>query len=73
MGSKKNPGKHDCYNAAEDDEPMFVLLARDPHAPFLVELWATFRELHAGNPSKVAEARKCANDMRSWSTKKDTE
>lgn len=39
MGTKANPGQFDCYTKAKDDEPMFVLLARDPRAPFLVDLW----------------------------------
>jgi len=39
MGTKNNPGNYDCYENAEPDEPMFVLLARDPLAPFLVRLW----------------------------------
>jgi hypothetical protein len=30
MGTKSNPGPFDCYAKAEPDEPMFVLLARDP-------------------------------------------
>lgn len=63
MGTKNNPGRGDCYSKAEPDEPMFVLLARDPHAPLLVRLWADLRKLHAGNPSKVDEARQCADDM----------
>ena len=66
MGTKNNPGRFDCYEAADPDEPMFVLLARDPLAPALVELWATLREHYAGNPSKVAEARECAKAMREW-------
>lgn len=64
MGTKNNPSTFDCYANAEPDEPMFVLLARDPHAPILVELWAALREQHAGNPSKVLEARTCAEAMR---------
>ena len=40
MATKNNPGKFDCYDKAEPDEPMFVLLARDARAPLLVELWA---------------------------------
>lgn len=40
MGTKNKPGEFDCYDAAEDDEPMFVLLARDPIAPDRVEDWA---------------------------------
>ena len=43
MGCKNNPGKFDCYTNAEPDEPMFVLLGRDPVAPFLVSLWAKIR------------------------------
>jgi hypothetical protein len=69
MGSKDNPGKFDCYNAAESDEPMFVLLARDPMAPALVRLWADARELAAKadrDLAKVDEARKCAADMDRW-------
>ncbi|HAW11807.1 MAG TPA: aspartate decarboxylase, partial [Chloroflexi bacterium] len=30
MGTKNNPGKFDCYDDAHPDEPMFVLLGRDP-------------------------------------------
>ena len=69
MGTKQNPGQYDCYEKAHENEPMFVLLARDPLAPILVELWASFREHVAGNPSKVAEARKCARDMRDWKSR----
>ncbi len=66
MGTKNNPGQFDCYANAAPDEPMFVLLARDPLAPILVELWASLREHAAGNPSKVAEARSCAVAMCAW-------
>ncbi len=63
MGTKNNPDRYDAYEKAEPDEPMFVLLARDPHAPVLVRLWADLRKVHAGNPSKVAAANNCANAM----------
>ena len=66
MGTKIDPGPYDCYHNAEPDEPMFILLARDPLAPILVEAWASLREHVAGNPSKVAEARACAEDMRRY-------
>lgn len=66
MGTKNNPGKYDCYHNAHPDEPMFVLLARDPMAPVLVRLWADLRAHSAGNPSKVAEARACAVAMEKW-------
>jgi len=66
MGSKQNPGDFDCYANAEPDEPMFVLLGRDKHAPMLVELWAAMRALDGEKPAKVAEARECAEDMRAF-------
>ena len=34
----------DCYLKAEDGEPKFTLLARDPLAPALVALWAALRK-----------------------------
>lgn len=42
MGTKNNPGKFDCYAKADPDEPMFILLGRDPLAPSLVLMWACF-------------------------------
>ena len=66
MGTKLNPGAYDCYANAEPDEPMFVLLGRDKHAPTLVWLWATLRELDQEAPDKVAEARDCVEEMLAW-------
>lgn len=66
MGTKNNPGAFDCYQAAHPDEPLFVLLGRDKHAPTLVWLWATLRELDGEDPAKVAEARQCCADMLAW-------
>lgn len=61
MGTKLNPGKFDCYTKAADDEPMFVLLARDPLAPHLVKLWAAFYPA-----SRAQEAMECADEMTRW-------
>ena len=69
MGSKNKPGNFDCYATAEPDEPMFVLLGRDPLAPLLVELWAGLRAVLVkaeGEPEKIKEARQCAANMRDW-------
>lgn len=66
MGTKRNPGKHDCYASAEPDEPMFVLLARDPLAPELVRRWARRRKLTRGPSDKVHEAETCAAEMERW-------
>lgn len=63
--TKNNPGTYDCYAAAEPDEPMFVLLGRDPDAPGLVDLWACIRE-RLGERAKAADARAVAAAMRSW-------
>jgi len=64
MGTKNNPGKFDCYEKAELDEPMFILLARDKYAPTLVWLWAALRSLEdQENKEKVDEARECVASM----------
>src|SRR5579859_6098795 len=66
MGTKNNPAMFDCYASADPDEPMFVLLGRDKHAPTLVWLWASLRELDDEDPVKVMEARTCAAEMMKW-------
>lgn len=73
MGSKTDPGSFDCYHNALPDEPMFILLARDPSAPDLVDRWATERqrEIQKGtrprsDQAMVDEAIHCAAHMRHW-------
>jgi hypothetical protein len=67
MGTKNAPGEFDCYAKAELDEPMFVLLARDPLAPILVQLWASLQRTKMGwDSGKVAEAESVAIDMIEW-------
>lgn len=69
MGTKTNPGQFDCYAKAAPDEPMFVLLGRDPDAALAVAFWAVLRFLRTGQPlvgdeaDKIAEALACANTM----------
>jgi hypothetical protein len=72
MGTKNAPGNYDCYANAEPDEPMFVLLGRDPAAGVAVLVWCKLRESIAG-PSidgdemdKIEEAKKCAAKMVEW-------
>lgn len=43
MGTRLNPGRFDCHDAALDDEPRFTLLARDPLAGFLISIWSSVR------------------------------
>ena len=69
MSTKNNPGAYDCYANAAPDEPMFVLLGRDKHAPTLVWLWAALRELDQEDPAKVKEAQQCMADMLTWQHK----
>jgi hypothetical protein len=73
MGSKNEPGQFDCYANALPDEPMFVLLARDPSAPDLIDQWATIRQgqIYKGlrpqsDQALVDEAIQCAANMRYW-------
>ena len=49
---------------------MFVLLARDPLAPYLVECWARRRIQLEGDSEKCREALACAEAMRSWYLRK---
>ena len=73
MGTKNNPGEFDFYAAALPDEPMFVLLARDPQFYSLVNRWAQTRssEIYCGlrpveDARAVAEAENCAVQGARW-------
>lgn len=75
MGTKNNPGEYDCYEKADPDEPIFVLLGRDRFAASLVRLWAHAKqavneEILASRGwvknKKVVEARDCADAMAGW-------
>lgn len=66
MGTKQVPGQFDCYANARENEPLFVLLARDPTAYLLVELWADARERVDGPSEQLEEARAVARVMREY-------
>lgn len=66
MGTKNRPGKFDCYVNADPDEPMFILLGRDPMAGALVREWARMREARHEDSLKIAEAHACADAMDHW-------
>lgn len=73
MGTKLIELRDGCFHAALDDEPMFVLLARDPDAPRLCRNWASQRESEikrgarpASDAAKVQEARETADRMDKW-------
>ena len=56
-----------CFNKAKDDEPMFVLLARDRDAPAVIRYWL---KLRAGRKDlrleQAFEAETCAKRMEDW-------
>lgn len=66
MGTKRRPGRFDGYGKAEEDEPMFVLLGRDRHAPLLVRIWALLRRREGEDEAVIAEALACAAAMDAW-------
>jgi hypothetical protein len=73
MGTKLKPGKFDCHANALPDEPMFILLARDPQFAELVRKWAQRRTLDIqcgvcpeSDYEMVEEALKCAQDGARW-------
>lgn len=57
MATKNNPGKFDCYAKAAPDEPLFTLRAKDPRAPYMVELWAQLED------GRIHDAVKTFSDM----------
>ncbi len=66
MGTKTKPGPFDCYGEAASDEPIFTLLARDPDAALVVEIWCSIREARTGPTDRTREARDVAASMRRW-------
>lgn len=58
-----------CLNKAAEDEPVFVLRAKDPIAPAAVEEWARLAQATGRHePEKIEEARALAQAMREWRT-----
>jgi hypothetical protein len=66
VSTKLNPGPYDCYAKLADDEPYFVLRAKDPMAPALIRLWVEQRRVQYGNYAKLTEALDCAIQMEGW-------
>lgn len=73
MGAKLTELRDGCFARAMDDEPMFVLLARDASAPKKVREWATQRKADismgrkpASDMAVVDEAFETANKMEAW-------
>lgn len=66
MGTKNNPGTFDCYEAAEPDEPLFVLTGHDDFAPHMVQIWACLRM------GANAQARQAFNSLCDAATQRQT-
>lgn len=58
MGTKKNPGKFDCYKEAADDEPLFIIRGSDSTAGALIVLWrALKKQLREDGKSTISNDR----------------
>lgn len=73
MSTKNHPSIFNCYKAALPDEPMFVMLARDPAAPATLRYWAEQRRLLGkvateDDQERIAEAIGLAYRMENWRT-----
>ena len=56
-----------CLNKAADNEPIFVLRAKDPHAAVTVRIWAEIAShWRTHEPEKIKEAMDLANSMDRW-------
>lgn len=59
----------ECLAKCADDEPIFVLRAKDLSAPSIVRVWADkASEILGPYHAKVIEARKLAMRMTTWQT-----
>lgn len=70
MGTKNEPGRFDCFDKAEADEPLFVLRAKDPVAAATVRVWILLRRVarlnKLGEAERLEEAENCAHAMDLW-------
>lgn len=69
--TKTHPGMFRCYEAALPDEPMFVILGRDPAGPATLEFWAQERvrqqKVHErDDQDRIKAAIDEAKDMQDW-------
>jgi hypothetical protein len=62
------PTKHtcQCLEKVGDDEPVFVLRARDRCAPKIIRLWAEFARAEGSPEEKTQQARDIADEMEAW-------
>mgnify|MGYP001194417691 CR=1 FL=1 len=70
MGTKAQAllNRASCLNRAGDDEPIFILRAKDPLAAQTVRLWASMAADGTHSPEKVKQALDVAETMDRWHT-----
>ena len=69
MGTKANPAPNDCYDNADDDEPIFTLRGKDPAAAEAVRYWAVLRVrcgVNRFSDEKIREAYAFADALDDW-------
>ncbi len=72
MGTKNKPGKFDCYDDIDPNEPFFVLRANDPMAADIVRIWALrYYQSKGYDMDKYIEAKRCATAMDDWRAKRE--
>ena len=55
-----------CIGRTADDEPGFLICARDPLGGSIVRNWASGAIAHRVNPDKIADALRIASAMDAW-------
>ncbi|HEV7717148.1 MAG TPA: hypothetical protein VGO53_16235 [Steroidobacteraceae bacterium] len=60
----KNDSK--CLQNAADDEPIFVLRAKDKLAPLMVRSWVHLAAAEGTPNGKIAQALEVATQMEAW-------
>lgn len=70
MATKNNPGKFDCYERLDPDEPYFLLRGQDVLAPAVVRRWMMLAAEAGVSHEKLAEADRLAYDMERYQGRK---
>jgi len=75
VSTKLNPGPFDCYAKLAEDEPYFLLRAKDVIAPAVIRYWIDLRRslasasgtyINQDYEAKLQEAEACATAMETW-------
>jgi len=75
MSTKQTPGAYDCWSKLAEDEPYFLLRAKDTTAPGVVREWVRRRRNEAviaggtitpAYEKKLREASAAADAMDAW-------